>query len=314
MNPKIECIIIGAVFLDLGLKANYISIAKGGILYCDRLHYTFGGSGNISVALSSLGVSSYFVGKAGGDQYGNLYKENLEKENVRTKIFYDNYLPTGILISLIDDDADRSFLVARGANDSLTIGEVKEAIENIEFGFLYITGYSLINSPQKDALLYAARIGREKGAKVFFDAGAFNIIDPNRNYFDKVLKLSDIISANVHEAKILSQTRDANKAVATLSQNASLVILRQGKEGCIIFSNENNKIKVPASQVSSIDTTGAGDAFNAAFISSMIRKWSLKDAAYFANWFASKTTEKLGARSFPSKSEINKFIESFKRD
>jgi len=71
---------------------------------------------------------------------------------------------------------------------------------------------------------------------------------------------------------------------------------------------------VPAPNVKAIDSTGAGDAFNAAFISGMIKKWSLDDIVNFANWFAAKTTEQIGARSFPFKSEIIKVTKSFKRE
>ena len=251
------------------------------------------------------------MGKAGKDRNRKLYQQNLEKNNVNTKIFCDNYLPTGVLVSIIDNNAERSFLVARGANDTLTADEIRDVIDGINFDFIYITGYSLVNSPQRDAILYAISNAYHKGAKIFFDPGAFNIINLSRNYFKKVLEMSNIVSANIKEAKALSQVDNSSDAVKILSERVPLVIIRLGEKGCIVSSNEY-KIKVPAPYVKAIDSTGAGDAFNAAFISGIIKKWSLNDTANFANWFAAKTTEQLGARSFPFKSAIIKVTKSFK--
>jgi sugar/nucleoside kinase (ribokinase family) len=313
MNSKVDCLILGDVFLDFNMRVNIPSIGKGGVSYCDHVKYTYGGSGTIAAALSLLGISSYFVGKAGKDRYRKLYQQNLEKNNVKTRIFSDNYLPTGVLVSIIDNNAERSFLVSRGANDNLTADEIKDIIDGIDFDFIYVTGYSLVNSPQRDAILYAIRNAHDRGAKVFFDPGAFNTITLSKNYFKKVSELSNIISANLKEAKTLAQAHNTSDAVQILSEKVPLLVIRLGEEGCIVSSNEY-KIKVPAPNVKAIDSTGAGDAFNAAFISGIIKKWSLNDIANFANWFAAKTTEQIGARSFPFKSEIIKVTKSFKRE
>jgi ribokinase len=316
MTLFVDCLLIGDIFLDFNIKLDISSIVRGGITYCDHkgIKRCFGGSGNIASALALLGIKSYFVGKAGNDGLGNQYREDLEKSNVGTKIFFHRYMPTGIVFSIVGDDMERSFIVARGANDTLTIEEVKQAIGDIDFEFMYVTGYSLVNSPQRDSIVYAVRSARQRNnTRIFFDIGAFNIIDGNRCYFEEILELSDIVSANASEAKALLKVDTINDYTAeALSRKGSpsCVIVRLGKDGCIVSCSGQQQIHANASATQTMDTTGAGDAFNAAFICGLKRRWPLRDAANFASWFAARTTEKLGARSFPQSSEIRSMVKS----
>jgi ribokinase len=300
---KVQSLIIGDVFLDFSVLVNKLQLPAGGIIHCNNANYTFGGSGNLAQGLSLLGVTNCFVGKAGNDTFGVLYKMDLEKNGTLTRIFLDEAYSTGILISVIDSSAERSFLVARGANDKLNSNEIDKVFDEIECDYLYLTGYSLVNSPQRDALLYAAKKAKAKNSKIFFDVGAFNIIDKSRDYFDQIIGLADILSANFQEACELAGVSNNDEAMGRLSKLAPIVIMRLGREGCMV-ANDGIKTLISARATNAVDTTGAGDAFNSAFIYGLVNNWSPMQSATFANWFASRKVEQLGARAFPSKGEI----------
>src|SRR5437867_655380 len=312
-RTRVSCLVVGDIFIDINMKVDSLQIALGGITQCSQLKYAFGGSGNVSSALSLLAIDNCFMGKAGKDALGEQYRVDLEKCGTKTNILVDSELPTGILVSIIDNSAERSFLISRGANDGLSPDEIESALSTVDYDVLYITGYSLVNSPQRDAILRVANHAHRMGAKIFFDAGAYNTIKDSQKYFDEILKLSAIVSTNEKEALALTQLTDSDKALRELSDLAPIIVMRLGMDGCVI-SAHGKEIRVPAPTIAAIDTTGAGDAFNAAFIYGMLNNWSYEHIGLFANWFASKKIEQIGARSFPLKSEIHATMSRLRQD
>jgi sugar/nucleoside kinase (ribokinase family) len=303
--------VVGDIFLDINIRTDKFQLIEGGVFHSKEANYSFGGSGNISAALSLLGIDNYFVGKAGRDLFGNLYRIDLEKNRVKTDIFLDDKSPTGIVVSIIDEHAERSFVIARGANDNFKAEEVDKVMDEIDCRFLYITGYSLVNSPQRDAILHAAKRAYNAGIKIFFDIGAYNVIEKSQRYFDDIIKITNVLSTNAKEAKTLLHASDTSQALKILSETVPIAVIRLGKDGCLI-SAHGRESRVPAPVIESVDTTGAGDAFNAALMYGMLNRMSYDKIASFANWFASRKVQHIGARSFPLRAEINSILNSIR--
>ena len=150
LHMHFDCTIIGDIFLDIVVKVDYRLLLRGGTSYCDFIKPVLGGSGNVAVGLSLLGGKAAFVGKAGDDFFGKLYARDLKKSGVVSRVFFDKRSPTGLIIVFVDKK-ERSFLVFKGANDQLSVGEIENAINLIrKAGFVYFSGYSLLNNPQKN--------------------------------------------------------------------------------------------------------------------------------------------------------------------
>ena len=274
---SLNCIVIGEVFMDLitHVSPELSQPCFGGTSYSDLIKIDFGGSGNIAVGLSWLGGSVSFAGKAGKDLFSQLYSENLQSNKVISKMFIDKVVPTGAVLVFVHGQNERSFLVFRGANDNLSTQDIDKVEENIRASeYLYITGCSLVNNPQRDAVLYAVELSRKFGRKIFFDPGAHNLIR-QPNLFAKIVDLSDVVTPNLDEAFALTNTSNLEDAADKLKGQAPLVILKCGQNGCMLISDKET-MKVPGFNVNCLDPTGAGDAFAAAIIYGLTHKLELE--------------------------------------
>lgn len=128
----------------------------------------------------------------------------------------------------------------------------------------------------------------------------------------RALKFVDLLFLNEIEAKLLTDIKNIEKAAKhTLKMGPKIVALKLGKKGCIILTEEK-KIYSSAFNVKVADTSGAGDAFDAGFLTGVIKGWDLKKAARFANAVGALSTMKVGARSaLPNRREVRRFLRRF---
>ncbi len=312
----LDCVIVGDVMVDIILRCEteiVDSLMIDGTNYFSESKITPGGSGNVAVAIAKLGGRVAFVGKAGNDLYGRAYLDDLTTGRVTTRITIDPRMSTGLAVCLVEPSGSRTMLVSRGANDHLTKNEVTNALKNMgRPRFIYLPGYSLSASPQREAVLHAARLGHERQSRVVFDPGASNLVREHPAVFQEAVDRSDILCANLDEARVLAGKVEVNRYAAQLSRNGKLVIVKKGREGCVLAS-EGEITRIPGERTRAVDTTGAGDAFLGALLYSMSRHFGSVTSARFANWFASRTTEKLGPRNYPGRSEARHHLLSLRR-
>lgn len=308
---RFDCTIVGDVSIDMPTKVDFTPkrFFSGGTSYCDFVKPVFGGSGNIAVGISILGGEAAFIGKAGDDAFGKLYERDLKDHGVFSRIFFDQRLPTGLVLTFIHG-RNRSFIVSRGANDHLLPEEIEETIDLLrKSNFVYFCGYSLFRDPQKTAVLKAIEISRKHGAKIVFDPGAYNLAILNRRLFAKLLELCDVISLNVEEAGAITGKTSFKDMITEIGQKVPLTVLKCGGKGSLIFE-DGKIIRTEGYNVKPIDTTGAGDAFTSALIYGLNHQLPLDLTGELANWFAAQVTRKIGARSFPPKPVIERFLKT----
>jgi len=304
-----DCTVIGDIFFDIVVKADSDprSFFSGGTSYCNFIKPVCGGSGNVAVGISTLGGKAAFVGKAGNDLFGRLYAQDLENRGVFSRIFFDTRSPTGLILVFMEEK-ERSFLVFRGANDQLSVSEVGKANDLIKkSSFVYFCGYSLVHNPQKNAILRVVELAKKYGAKIMFDPGAYNLVMSDRDFFVELLGLCDVVSLNVDEARAITKKNDVRDVINELRQKVSLTVLKCGENGSALVSKENT-VKTKGYSVECVDPTGAGDAFTSAVIYGLTRGLPLDSIGRLANWFAARVITDVGARNFPSNSEISNFL------
>ena len=307
---RFDCVAIGDVMFDVyvGNFASPVHFLKGGTFYCDFAKIDFGGTGNVASGLALLGGKTAFIGKAGNDCWGRLYDEDLKTKGVTTRIFYEDGLFTGLALVGVEGDGERSFCVFRGANDTLSEHDVEHAVDLIRRSeYLYFSGYSLANEPQRTAILKAAKTAKEHKTKIVFDPGAHNLIRSEPNLFARVLNLCDVFLPNLDEASEITKMTNMDKIIRTLRNKASLTAMKCGKAGCVLI-NKGEILKIPGFDVECVDSTGAGDAFAAGLIYGIVKGLPLFSTGRLANWLAAKVATKVGARSFPSGTEIQSFL------
>jgi sugar/nucleoside kinase (ribokinase family) len=305
-----DCTVVGGVYIDATFLVESLDspLAYRGTTYSSFATLSAGGSGaNLAAAISVLKGRSAFIGNSGNDALSELFIRNMSSYDCYLRITQEKKRRTGLIAVFVDPSGERSFLCYRGANDDLSPNDVensKDVIENSKF--LVISGVDLANSPQREALYRAAELATRSGVEVVFDAGSYDIVKKQRESFEKILSISSIFSPNLDEAKALTGEDNLHMIVKSIRKLAPLIVLKMGRKGCLII-NEKDIIRCLGFEVKTVDTTGAGDAFLAAFIYAIARNFSLENAGVLSNWFASKVIRNVGARTFPTQQEIKSF-------
>lgn len=307
MNPDV--ISIGDITTDILLYVpNYPK--RGQDVKASRFRMDLGGSAtNFAVAVRRLGISSGIIGKIGDDELGNSAFAKLKKEKIDTHhVGVEKGSATGIVISVIDRKGERTMFSARGANDRLKPDEIDPKYVQKAM-LLHISGYSLIHRISREAILRYAQIARKSGVLTSFDPGPLiSLIKPK--IIRQILKLTDIFLPNLYEMKIASRSKNIAQSIENiLSFGPKIVGLKLGGKGCII-AQKTKRIHVPAVKAKVVDTTGAGDAWGAGFLTALLRDpHDLEGGGKFANAVAALSVGREGASSsMPSMQEVEDFL------
>ena len=246
-----------------------------------------------SVARMSIpfGFSTGFIGTIGNDEFGETIVEKLGNDKVDiSKIKVNENKPTGIAFNQYNSDGTRKFIFSAGAAGQIFPEDLeKEYFSNVNA--LHIMGSSLsISENSRNSCYKAMEIAKSVNSKVTisFDPNLRQEmldLDTILNISKPVIESTTILFPSGEEAEMLAGVKGEIEACKKLlKKGLELVVLKQGKKGCTIFSSEYvNIIKVPGFEVEEVDPTGAGDTFDGAFMVGYLAGWDLKRIGMFAN-------------------------------
>ena len=254
--------------------------------------FTGGKGGNQAVAAARLGGAVHMLGCLGADANGAMYLETLEKEGIdasRVRTIPDE--TSGVALIEVNDAGENRIAVVAGANARLDAEAADEAAEAIaSCGCLLMQ----LETPI-EGVIEAARIARRGGATVILDPA------PARPLPDELLSLCDYLTPNETELQTLTGLpveTDEEAAAACLSliaRGAGAVINKRGAKGALLVTKEGARV-APGFSVKAVDTTAAGDTFNAGFAVGLEKGWRLDEALCFANAAAAISITALGAQ------------------
>ena len=276
--------VVGDAFIDMICP---VAGVKPGETHHRNMIVTCGGSATVAVVVAGLGEEAKFLGKVGNDAMGRYFKENLSRNGVRDFTFIDEEHSTGLCLSLVFEDGERSMIASRGANDYLTKEEVESRFKEMRKSKIaYFSGYSMLSPGCMETALYTMSRCRQAGCELWFNPGAPNLITDS---FRGVIRdFVDVLVMNKDEAKVISRADNVEGALNVLAGMVDLTIVTLGREGCIVSTGKRHQ-HIPSEIISqTIDTTGAGDAFSAGFIVGRLRQMSKVDCANLANHTAAK--------------------------
>ena len=232
-----------------------------------------GSAANFACWLGSLGEDVRFVGRVGASDI-ERHSTVLTSFGVQPHLQGDDKLPTGSIVVLVEG-SNRSFLTDRGANANLEVSKIPASL----FGkLLYLSGYALLSVSEKDIRDLIER-AHALGAQVACDPGSAGFIsDFGVNRFLETLKGVDILMPNLEEGRLLSGEDRPEVISAFLAERFNTVVLTMGSEGCVVQQG-SEYIQLPAPAAESVDPTGAGDAFAAAFLKSFVAEQKIEKAA-----------------------------------
>jgi len=290
--------VFGDLNIDLLLRVDYIPTADIAIS-AKELRIRHGGvGGNVAVALSRLGLKVRLIGAVGADIFGSQVVEELRKEGIDVSYVKRINIPTGIMVVLVTPTGARSIIGFRGANKlvSLSDEEIDNALRGVKH--LHLSGYMALNDDRGELLLKLAKVAKELKLTISIDLEG--IATERREMIHKLKGLIDYALLNKDELRYLSGTNDVEEGIKYLLNVLSpkAVFIKLGPKGSIAASR-NTKEYVPAFKIRAVDSTGAGDAYNAGIIYSLLRGLTLSDAALFGNAMGAFTCLGHGARYLP---------------
>lgn len=273
----------------------------------DLALYPGGKGANQACAAARLGGSAVMIAQVGDDPFAAKLIESLAANGVDTSRVGVSARPTGCASIYVLPDGENSIVISPGANATLDVDIALSKLDSLQSGDLLLCQLE-IPVPTVAAALSRARA-----------AGATTILDPApaQSLPRDVLSSVDFLTPNQTEAAALlgrpgSEPRGfqdaAEAARELLLLGPRTVVVKLGSLGCLI-ADANMCESVPAFPVTAVDSTAAGDVFNAGFAVGLAEGKGLVDAAVFASAAAAISVTLPGAQSsIPCRDEVEEFL------
>lgn len=276
---------------------------------------------NTAIALGRMGANPFFLGAIAGDEFGEMILDELKQSKVNTSLcLQSDFNTTFAFANIKNGTTTYTFIDENSANKNINLKDISALPKEITT--LYIGGICLMSEPNGSEI--ETFINKESKDKVvFFDPNIRpNLIKNKSVYmkrFENILLQSDIIKVSDEDLEWLYPDSNEDEICNMwLEKGLSIVVLTKGSAGALIKSN-NHEVFSKGKKVEVVDTIGAGDIFNAAFVFSLsenncLEKKTIKDVSAkilvdsldFANKVACISVTRVGSNS-PTLKEIDNY-------
>jgi sugar/nucleoside kinase (ribokinase family) len=256
-------IVVGDAALDVIAR-------RGGPLVPDgdsraAIRTTVGGAGaNTAVWLVNQGADAVLVGRIGDDPAGRQVAAELKVTGITTMLVVDPAAPTCCVVVLVDERGGRTMLSDRGAAARLRPADLRpDALSGA--AHLHLSGYVLLDESSRPAGVAMLAAARAAGLTTSVDPQAGAMITPE---FRAALHGVDLLLPNEDELAALTGSTAPESATALLDDVGAVAITRGAAGACWV--DRDGVTSVPAERAEAVDSTGAGDAFDAAVLVSWL--------------------------------------------
>ena len=299
--------VVGSFAVGMTIRASHMPVF-GQTLFGSNFDMGPGGKGsNQAVGAAKLGARSFFAGIIGDDKLGEIALELYRSEGVDASyltVYHGS--PTGVGFIILNEAGQNGIILDMGANERMDAAFVDRLEHQIKASDIVM---SVLEIPL-EAACQAMLLGKKHGVRTILNpAPAQKLPD---YVFDYVLQNVDFLTPNETELRILLGLRP-DDPTSTLELARSLksrwdgtLIVTLGEHGALIFDGPELQ-HIPPVCVDVVDTTGAGDAFNAGLAVAMAEGMGLREAVKFANCTGALTCTKLGVvPALPSRSSTDR--------
>jgi ribokinase len=305
MDNQANIVVVGSMNMDLVVKVAHAPV-PGETILGQQFAMVPGGKGaNQAVAAARLGANVKMVACVGDDLFGSQMIRQLDQEGIQTS--FVRTMPqesTGVAVIQIGQDGDNSIVVVPGANMSLTPEHVDSAAELFEGADILLVQLEI----PLPAVLKAIELAQRFGLRTILNPA------PAVKLPESLLQQVDVITPNETEAAILAfgsvdTVGDIHERLHALKQLAGKadIIVTNGDKG-VVYNIQDLQGSYPAHKVKVVDTTAAGDSFNAGVAVRWGEGASLEAAIDFATKVAAIAVTRFGAQtSLPTRLEVEHF-------
>ena len=296
MSRAPRIVVVGSCNVDLTTFTDRFP-APGETIFGTRFDLGFGGKGaNQAVAARRCGAEVSMIARVGDDLFGQATLRNFEELGIdASHVRIVDSLSSGVAPIFVDPSGQNRIIVVKGANDRLRPEDVELALPVLEGVDCVVLQFEI----PIETVLYTVRFARARGIRTIVNPAPAVAIDL------AALTGADYVVPNETEAETLTglpvrTERQAEAcARAILDRGPDRVIVTLGDRGALLARRDGH-VHVPAFEVDTRDTTGAGDAFIGSFAAFLVEGFEEREAVARANLYAALSTTAIGTqKSFP---------------
>lgn len=315
--PLVAC--LGEILID------FVAEEIGALVSVPSFQKCPGGApANVAVGVARLGVSCGFIGKVAADPFGDYLIAELAKNGVDTGgITRTHNAPTALAFVSRSAKGERDFVFYRNPCADLLLTEDDLPLNWLNhIKFFHFGGVSLTQDPSRTATFRAVELAQKSSSTISFDPNLRlelwqNDLEKCRKLIRQILPKVDVFLPSEEELTILTDNQEINSALVQAHDlGPSIICLKRGAHGSLISvktnSGEYQRFHQSPFKVRVVDSTGAGDGFNAGLIAGLANGLSLPEAVRYGTAVASLVITKKGAMTaLPTKKALLKFLKSF---
>lgn len=302
-------VVVGSLNMDFSIRVERLP-APGATVLGRDFQMTPGGKGaNQAFAAGRLSKKTVtrMIGRIGHDLPGDHLKAGLAAAGVDVSfVFATRSVPTGTAMIWVDGEGQNSIAVSPGANAALRgadAGNLRPAFVGARYALFQL-------ETPVEAVAKIADVARQEGAKIILDPAPARPLDP------ALLAAVDLLTPNETEACLLLGRAPARMSVleapaaakALLATNVAAIVIKLGEQGCF-YQDRRRSLYSTAFPVKAMDTTAAGDTFNAALAVALAEDQPIEKALRFANAAAALSVTRAGAQaSIPTRAEVDTLL------
>lgn len=306
MEKKLDAVCVGAAIVDIPLQPVNRDMFEIESFPLQQISMTIGGDAiNEATIMSRLGHRIGLMSMVGRDAVGNFIIEHCEKNGIDySGIKVREGIDTSINVGLVTADGERTFVTNRNGSlwkmtiDDVDLSRLKEA--------RLLSMASIFNNPLLDCQALVKIFQEAKAQDMIICADMIKArLGETLDDIREALGYVDYFFPNYDEACLMTEETELEKiADKFLDCGIQHVVIKTGRKGCYIKSQDGSVLGVPAMKgITAIDTIGAGDNFASGFITAILEGKSLKECAEFANVTASISVQSIGATTGVQKRE-----------
>lgn len=303
----------GALNIDRLCQVNEFAPTDGETFIYNETKSCGGSASNTIIGMAKLGLNTGYIGKIGTDSNGKMMKNYLESNNVNTDHLIESEGETGEVIGFVDDEGNRKLYVTPKINDKISNKDIKrDYLLNTKV--LHLTSFVGLN-PEDPSINTQFELLDELDSKIkiSFDPGML-YVNKGKEFMDKLISYTDILLINETELLLATGETEFKKAVEQVAPKVEILVVKRSTKGSFI-KKQDEEYNIKIFEVNAVDTTGAGDAYNAGFLYGYINGYSLEESGIIGSYIAAQSTTQTGAtEAIPYIKDINisEIIQSLK--
>jgi sugar/nucleoside kinase (ribokinase family) len=299
---------IGSAVIDFIYRLEHLP-APGDDLTASTFAALPGGGFNMMVAARRSGMTVAYGGKIGDGLCGAMLTAAFKAEHIDCLQPPTNGIDSGTCVVLITSDSERTFVSKPGAEGVISPADFIH-MRPTPGDWIFTSGYTLAYPGSRDS---QAQFISRLPAETIFAFDPTGIVDEiPRDLLKTVLGRTDWLSCNRAEAAVIaglgSDEELASRLLTEHCPQAAGVVIRAGSAGALLAQRGSRPAFVPAFQVETVDTNGAGDTHVGAFVAALSQGVSPVEALRYANAAAAISTMRHGGSVAPTTQEINEFL------